>query len=301
MNWDDLRAFLEVSRHSRLELAAARLKIDATTLSRRLKRLERDTGLTLFERTRRGHLLSQDGEIFAQRAEAMEATALKLMETSNTDAGQVSGAVRVGVTEGLGASIIAPAINAFVEAYPQVHVDLIALSGFVSVPRRQADMSILLTRPKTGRLKVRKLSDYTLGLYASEAYLQAHRAIETPQDLIDHRLIGYVDDLIYAPQLRYYDEVLSGLSPTLCSPSILAQLAMTASGAGVAILPDFMARRQTGLRALLTDAIQVQRTFWLAVHEDVYDFARVRSMIDFLVDTMRANEQRLSPNSKSSS
>ena len=51
MNWDDLKLFLVVSRQQKLDLAAAQLQQDPTTLSRRLRRLESDVGQTLFERT----------------------------------------------------------------------------------------------------------------------------------------------------------------------------------------------------------------------------------------------------------
>ena len=296
MQWDDLRVFLATSRHPQLERVAATLGLDPTTVSRRLKRLESDLGITLFERTRRGHILTSQGEAFLERAEGMEALSFDLIEFSRVTGPHISGKVRLGVTEGLGTSVLAPALADFAAQYPQIDVELIALSGFVSVSKRQADMSILLSRPETGRLKVRKLIDYDLGLYASPSYLAKHQEIKSVEDLAQHRLIGYVDDLIYSPHLKYLDQVLSGSTPRLSSPSIMAQYAMATSGAGVAILPRFMTHEHSGLRHLLKDSVCLKRSFWLVIHEDVHHLSRIRAMADFLSELVNKERDRFAEN-----
>lgn len=72
MDWDDLKLLLQVSRNPRLAEVSARIGQDATTISRRLRKLEQDLGLVLFERTRRGHILTPDGLEVARRAEQIE-------------------------------------------------------------------------------------------------------------------------------------------------------------------------------------------------------------------------------------
>ena len=282
MQWDDLKIFLAVCRNPRLEDAAATLGSDATTISRRLKRLERALGQTLFQRARTGHKLTGAGERLAARAEKMESVTFDILSDGPSEQ-LLAGRIRVGAPEGLGAMLIAPGLAAFKERHPAIGVDLIALSGFVSVPKRQADMSILLTRPTTGRLKVRKLSDYTLHMYASEAYRDEHGMIGSRADLQKHALIGYTEDLIYSSQLRYFQDMLPGLSLQYCSPSIVAQMELIRSGAGVGILPDFMARRAPDLARVLEAEVEITRTFWLAIHEDVADLARNHAFVEFLM------------------
>ena len=281
MNWDDIKIFLDVTRQSKLEGAAAHLQIDATTISRRIKRLEQTLGVTLFERTRRGHVLTAAGERLASQAEAMESVSLDIRAETESEQ-SAAGRIRLGVTEGLGSAMIAPALKQFRDDHPKIDIDLISLSGFVSVPKRQADMSIMLARPAAGRLKVRKITDYSLQLYGGRDYLEKSAPIETRADLQNHTLVGYVDDLIYSSQLRYFDELLPGLTPHLCSPSIVAQLEMVSAGAGLGILPTFMANRNPGLTPLLQNDISVTRAFWLVIHEDVAGLTRNRMMADFL-------------------
>ncbi len=293
MDWDDLKLLLQVSRNPKLADVSSRVGQDATTISRRLRKLEHDLGLVLFERTRRGHILTPDGLEIARRAEQIEQSALDIASFAEAGESQGAGRVRLGVTEGLGTALIAPAIDDFAARHPRIDLDLIALSGFVSVSKREADMSILLTRPQTGRLKVRKLTDYALRLYATEKYLRAAGQVHGVEGLRDRTLIGYVDDMIFSPQLRYYDEVLPGLAPRLCSTSIAAQVKMTASGAGVAVLPSFLARNELGLVPVLHDQVRIERSFWLVIHEDVAALARIQAVTDFLVDLMKKNHKRL--------
>lgn len=284
MNWDDLKLLLEISRHAKLSDAAARTGLDATTVGRRLRRLEADLGLSLFERTRRGHILTLAGEAIVAKAEAIEQSALEISAQADIGGTEASGRVRLGVTEGLGNALIAPALAGFHERYPSIALDLIAMSGFASVPKREADMAVMLARPTSGRLKVRKLSDYALHLFASRDYLSRWGAPQSPAALSRHTLIGYVDDLIYSPQLRYHAEIAPNLTLQFCSPSIIAQLQMARAGLGIAVLPNFMAARDESLQPVLKDEVRVERSFWLTTHEDLAPLARIRALSDFLAE-----------------
>lgn len=285
MNWDDLKVFLAVVRQPKLDQVSTRLSMDATTISRRLRRLEASLGLTLFERTRRGHLLTPAGEALSKQVEAIDSLALDIISQSELT-GAASGRVRLGVPEGVGTFVIAPALSKFGRDFPDIKVDLIALSGFVSVPKREADMSLLLKRPDAGRLKIRRLADYSLGLFGSTDYLERSAQIQSLCDLRKHALVGYVDDLIYADELRYFSEALPDHALGLCSTSISAQMQMLTNGAGVGILPRFMADTQPNLVHLLPDVFSIKRTFWLAVHEDVAVLERNRRLSNFLSETL---------------
>ena len=105
---------------------------------------------------------------------------------------RITGTVRLSVTEAFGNVVIAPALVHLLKEFPALKVELVATSGFLSVNKREADMAVMLSRPTTGRLKVSKLTDYNLKLYASAEYLQNHAAVNTIADLHRQTLIGYV-------------------------------------------------------------------------------------------------------------
>jgi DNA-binding transcriptional LysR family regulator len=139
---------------------------------------------------------------------------------------------------------------------------------------------------------VEPLTDYRLGLYASNAYLERAGIPRDVEALSGFEIVGYVDDLIYAPELRYLDEVLPKLRPTLSSSSIRAQREILLAGGGIGVLPDFMSQ---GLRQVLADRVRLTRRFWISTHRDVADTARVRVLRTWVKDLVSKNQSRLSP------
>src|SRR3546814_20724873 len=69
-----------------------------------------------------------------------------------------------------------------------------------SLAKREADLTVAVTRPKSGRLLAAKLTDYRLGLYATSDYLKEHPPLRDLDDLGHHVMIGYITDLIFAPK-----------------------------------------------------------------------------------------------------
>ena len=288
-----MRLFLEVSRYPRLAEAAKRLGVDATTIGRRLRRLEQDLGSILFERTPKGHVLTAAGVNLTQRVESLEKLTREITSEIAGETERASGRVRLSVTEGFGTAVMAPAVHEFIKAFPKIDLDLISTNGFLSVSKREADMSVLLTRPETGRLKARKLADYYLYLYGSCEYLAEHGHPETIDDLNERTFIGYVDDLIFSPKMKYYSEVGPGVSPRLCSSSLISQLQMVRSGCGLAALPAFLADELPDLELVLPDQVQIQRSLWLATHEDIVGLARIKAVSEFIVDLVTSQKQKL--------
>ena len=241
-------------------------------------------GATLLDRSRKGHVLTAMGESFFNQAEQIEHLVAEVQQTIGGEAQQLTGTVRLSVTEAFGNVVIAPALGQFFRDSPGLHLELVATSGFLSVSKREADMAVLLSRPTRGRLKIQKLTDYQLQLYATPAYLKQYGTPTNTDAIQEHTLIGYVDDLIYSPSLRYYDEIGTGLSPSLTSSSLLAQKQMACSDCGIAMLPRFVGEPEPSLVRVLPAEVCITRTFWLAIHEDISEHARIKAVTDFLVD-----------------
>lgn len=291
MNWDDLRLFLAVARTERLSAAAAMTRLDATTISRRIKRLEQALEQRLFEHTPAGHVLTDHGTRLLEQAERMEAAALGVQRSGSAAGAQMAGTIRLSASEGFGSRVIAPHLRSFTADHPRIEIDLVASSGFLNPSRREADIAVMLARPKTGPLITRKLTDYHLGLYATPAYLEDAPPLKAKGDLLRHVLVGYVPDQIYAPELRYLAEVDARLEPAIRSSSINAQAEIIASGAGCGILPCFIGDAMPGLVRVLPEAVDIQRSFWLVVPRDLRGIARIDQFVGWLV----ATSERLRP------
>jgi len=188
------------------------------------------------------------------------------------------GTVRLSVAEGFGAKVLAPALAAFHQGRPTLRIEMAAHAGFLSPTRREVDIAVTLNAPADRRLLVESLTDYQLALYAAPAYLAGAAALDQVERLRDHRIVGYVDDLLYAPELRYLDEVLPGLEPALASSSILAQREIILAGGGVGVLPCFLA---DGLVRVVPEVL-LRRRFWVSTLREVAATARVRGVRDWL-------------------
>jgi DNA-binding transcriptional LysR family regulator len=125
MNWDDIKLFLEVARSERLSIAAKRLAIDASTLSRRLHKLEESLATKLFERTIDGHVLTSDGTKLLEYARRMEVDAGQAFDNIKEQKCLNSGRVRIGVTEAFGSFFIAPNLMALKQKFPNIQIELV--------------------------------------------------------------------------------------------------------------------------------------------------------------------------------
>ncbi|APZ99610.1 LysR family transcriptional regulator [Sphingopyxis sp. QXT-31] len=286
MDWDKLQYFLTVAQQGTLARAGQALQVDATTVSRQLSALEALLQQTLFERAPGGFLLTATGRALVPHAEAMAAAAARIRSVGE-DGAALSGQLRVSVSEGFGNSFIAPRLAGFVAAHPELEIDLVASSGFLNPSRREADMAVLLARPRKGPLITRKLSDYSLGLYAPANRTDWQEAVAaTPLSRAGVPVIGYVPDILYAPELDYLGEIEPGLRAGVRSSSILAQRRMIAGGAGVGVLPCFLAAGDPALVRVRPEQV-IARAFWLALHRDVAPQPRIRAFIDWLDGEVR--------------
>lgn len=282
-DWDDLRFFLAVARSGRLTAAARRLGADHATVSRRVTSLEESLKAKLFERRPQGYTLTPHGERLLAKAESMETEALAIQSDIGGADLALAGTVRIGAPDGFGSTFLAPRLAKLAAAYPGLELQLIAMPRLLSLSKREADVAITLAPPKEGKVVARKLCDYRLGLYASQDYLGAMPKITGPDDLFAHRIVGYIDDLIFTPELDYLDEVAKGLRAQIQSSSVLAQMNAVIAGAGIGVIHHFMAEGEHRLVPVLPERVSITRSFWLLVHADLKDVARVRAIVDFIV------------------
>jgi len=297
-DWDLLQSFLAVARTGTLTGGARSLKIDHSTLSRRLAALEASLGARLFERHVTGYTLTSQGEHLLARAESMESTALAIQSDVGQSGARISGTVRVGAPDGFGTVFLAPLLGKLLAAHPDLHVDLVPTPRGFSLSKREADIAVALSRPDHGRLYARKLTDYELGVYASKASPELWAQIRTPEDLAARPFIGYIDDLLYDTELDYMALVSESIQPRIRSSNLIAQSQATIAGAGLCILPCFLADLEPRLVRVLPDIVRLMRTIWLIVHSDMRELARIQVVGDFIADEVRRAATRFLPRSR---
>ncbi|MEO3427999.1 LysR family transcriptional regulator [Pelagibius sp. CAU 1746] len=290
MRWDDLKFFLAVARTGQLTTAAKGLKVDNATVARRIRALETDLDAQLFDRNPKGYSLTDMGQRLLPSAEAMEVTTLQAQAQVQGRDESLEGVVRLGAPDGFGSFFLAPRIHKLARRHPKLELQLVAMPRIFSLAKREADLTIAVTRPTSGRLLAAKLTDYQLRLYAAPDYLKENPPIRGLEDLSHHAMIGYIPDLIFDPKLDYMPNFGRKVVPQISSSNLIAQLYATLAGAGICILPDFLAGQQSGLQPVLRKTFSLTRTFWIVSHENTAALRRIRETIDFIKDEVRENK-----------
>ena len=289
-NWDDLRFFLAVCRTNSFFAAAIRLHVTHSTVSRRITALEESLDTQLFLRTEKGCRLTPAGEALLPYAEQLETTVMNLEENIYGKDSQLSGTIRIGAPDGLGNCFLATHLGEFHKQHPLLEVELIAVPMYYSLTKREIDILITITKPTAGNIVARKITDYRLGLFAAQGYLEKHHRILTKEDLSEHDLVDYIEDLLYDENLKFLKEFVPGHKASFRSSTVVGQMNAVVAGAGVGVVPYFMAHTEPTLVSVLPD-LYIDRWFWLQVNPDSRQLARVRATIDYIVNSIEANKQ----------
>lgn len=283
-NWNDLTFFLELARQSRLMPAARRLKVDHTTVSRRIAELEKDLTVKLFERKHEGFVLTDDGHRLFVIAEKMETLALSAAETVGAAPRELVGKVRLATMEGIAAFYLSERLLQFNVQHPQIVVELVTERHLINLSKREADVSISFIPPIGQRLSVKKAGSFRLGLFASSSYLGRKGTPASRNDLGAHDFVDYVPDLVAIPKVHWLLDVLEPDNVVFRSTSMAVQQNAIAAGQGIGLLPFFSAKKDPRLIPVLPTAVAVDRDLYVSVHEDIQFMGRVRALTRFIAD-----------------
>lgn len=282
MNWDDFRYFVAAAETASLMAAAKRLRSSQPTVGRRIDALEVALGIKLFQRSVRGLILTEEGALVFEHAQAMRSAADKIRRKVEREDQEVGGTVRVALPEGLCIEILTPALPLFYLKYPSIHLILNVSSNTANLTRGEADIAVRLFRPKESNLVTRRLGKMTMGLFASSTYLKVHGRPTSIKSLKKHRIIAYGDRLSALPENQW---LLQHSAPSACalsSDNTTARLHATGAGVGISIQPHLFCRRHPEMVPVLKNVKLPHHEIWIAYHNDLRHLARIRAVVDFI-------------------
>ncbi|MFV0408974.1 MAG: LysR family transcriptional regulator [Paracoccus sp. (in: a-proteobacteria)] len=285
-NWNDIRIFLEVERTGRLNLAARRLGVSHTTIARRIRQMEATFGCHLFEPTNDGFALTGAGQQVLQKATEMENAAVGISDRLAGLEGKNKARVRVGAPDGFGNAVLSHILPELVKENPGIEVEFIPVPASHKLWRRDVDIAVSLDRPLSGQVVMRKLTDYDLRLYAGADFFRGKKQPTCRDDLRDHPFVGYIDELLYTPELDFNQAILRDLNVVYRAATVKAQFDAVRSNAGLGVLPCFMARN-TDLVAVLPDEIGFTRTYWLLYPEEYRQLSQIQLVSNFIHNRTR--------------
>jgi DNA-binding transcriptional LysR family regulator len=281
-SWDNLRYFLAVARTGTLSAAAEQLGTEHTTVARHIHALEEELDRRLFQRSNSGYGLTEVGERLLARAEAIESAYVSAKADASGEGQTIGGTVRIGTPDGFGSVFLAPRIRMLTDRHPKLEVEFLVTPRQSSLLKREADIAISLSRPEHMRVVSRRLTDYRLYVYGSLAYLEKATPIVTTSDLKNHPFIGYVEELLFAPELSFAGAIGADIGPRIRSTNVLAQLHATLAGSGLCVLPAFIASSYPTLVPMLPEKVSVTLSYHMHIHEDHRRAVHVREVAAFI-------------------
>ena len=281
-NWSDVVFFLEVARQKSLVRAADKLRVDHTTVSRRIRELEKSLNTSLFSRSKSGFHLTETGMHLLEHAEGMEGHANAITEMiAGVEGAGAGGAVRIASMEGIGSLYLTKLFGEFHDRYPEVQIELITDYRMLDLSRREADVFISFFKPAGKRLSVKKLGEFKVSLFASTGYFKDRPMPKTVADLEEHVFVDFIDDLVHVQENRWLSDILRPHSIKVRSTSLVAQYMCASDGQGIAMLPSFVAANNADLVPVMPE-LHTARDIWLSVHEDLLHIARIKAVMGHL-------------------
>jgi len=280
-DWNDLRYFLAVVRHSHLSAAARELGVNHSTVFRRIGALEGALGTRLFDRLSTGYTLTAAGEEMMATAERVEEEMASLDRRMSGQDHRLSGTVRLTSSETLANRLLAPMLATFRRIYPGISVEILIDNRFLSLTRGEADIALRPRRPTENDLVGRQVGLVAWALYGAPGYLAGRPPVRSPDDLEAHDLLGSEERLGHMEAARWLERYAPKAKIVYRTNSLWHQLMAARAGVGLALLPCFSADGEPGLVQVLPPIDTIRVELWLVTHGELRHAARIRAMLDF--------------------
>lgn len=229
MDWDNLKFFLALAESGSLSRASEKLRVDHSTVARRIDMLENDLAVRVVERLSRSYRLTAEGEQVRDLAKEIEGRIADIVRLASST-GQSSRVVRVSGPPTLLSQFLAPRLLPAQSKYPGLRIELVGEVRQINLAKGEADLALRMARPVEEGLIARKLAVIAYGLYGSREYLD--RRGGDPHDFL-----GYDDSLDHLPQQRGLKMLAGNTGLALRSNDLSNLLTAARAGLGLAVLP----------------------------------------------------------------
>ena len=288
LDWNLLKSFVAVAETGSLSAAARALGASQPTVGRHVADLEGALDLVLFQRGRRGYTLTDDGAKLLDDARRMRAHADAVRRLAAGQSQRLEGTVRITASEVIGTLVLPSIVAAMQREAPGIEVEIVATDAVDNLLRRDADIAIRMVRPEQLDLVTRHVADIALLPCAAADYVERHGKPETPEDLLEHAIVGYDRNTAMIDGFAAMGVTVTRDFFPLRSDSNMVLWEAVKAGAGIGFTQAPLARRTPGIVTFLEDLPLPPLPVWLTMHADLQHNPRMRFVSDFLHQELRA-------------
>lgn len=287
MDWDQLKYFLYIAKSGSLSRAAKALKVNHSTVSRRLSTLEKDLRVRLFDKSVSGIRLTSAGEDLLQYALRMEQQVNAARQNLEGQGEILCGTIRVTTEDTFGYMMLPELLNKFRKQHPHIMIDLNISNEFANLSHREADVSITARRKPPEHLVGRNLGSIRMTLCATKRYLQRYGIPSSPKEFEGHRFLCPNDDLGHLKLTRWIHTHSHEDQIAFMSDKLLAIYMMMKRGSGLAALPHYLVERDKDVVGLFDLPDNCGSEAWVLTHPDLRDTVTIHTFIKFIGDHLK--------------
>lgn len=278
-SWDDLRIIKTLSECGSRSIAAAKLGINVSTVSRRVAQAEAALGVALFDRRRAGYKLTPEGMELRALSERVELDVVSVARRVSGGLQGPLGTLRMTTSDSLLLHFLTPIIADFRTRHPSLSVEVLVGNDTLNLARDESDIAIRATRTPSETLVGRKLANIAWAPYGSAS--QFRRKRPAADDLYGMTWVSYAGRL---SGLRAFHHVESRVAPVdiaYRSDSVAAVAAAIAAGLGLGFLPCMLGDAMAELIRVGPVVPELQDELWLLTHPDIRRSRRVQAFMSF--------------------
>ena len=293
MDWDYLRYIRALAIGGTLAKAGELLGVHQTTVLRRLDQMEESMGVQFFERSRDGLHLTPVGETAFREAERL---AIEMENLERKLVGQDSapvGKVRLAAEDVMMNALLSPILAELVREFPDIELEPLTDNDVANLSHREADLTLRSENKPQATLEGERIAAIESAVYGAARYCRRHRNMDIenhpegclwilPDETFSHLATG-----------RWYRKHLKNVTSFIRCNSLQSMHALAKAGAGLAVLPCYLGESTRELRRL-SDPLEGESVdLWLHVNQDTQQMARVRIVMEYLVERLQALESQL--------
>ena len=288
LEWSDLQYFLAVCERGSIGAAANALRVNHSTVLRRIASLERTLSVRLFDRLPRGYVLTGQGhELAASIAGVTDQIDAAQRRVTGDDLA-LSGTIRLTAPDTLLQALLLPVLAEFRALHPRVRLEIVATNSFLNLTQREADVAVRGSNKPPENLVGRRAGRIQTALYASRDYL---KTLKRGHTRADYEWVGHAPALWQLRSAQWVRKNVPDERVALRVDSLVAMADAVALGFGVGWLLCPLADARARLEQLEPPPTDLDTQVWVLTHPDLKRVARIKALTDFLYERLSKDER----------
>jgi DNA-binding transcriptional LysR family regulator len=288
LNWDDLKFFLAVSRAGSVRSAADELKVNHSTVSRRITSFERSLGQRLFDRSAHGYVRTRLGDEIFNEASYLEDRLNTIERRIIGQDEQLSGEIRVTAPDLIAQELLMPGLAQFCQMYPDVELEIVDSIKMFNLANREADVAFRIIKEPPDYLIGRKLVVIHRACYMPKTNLPL---LQQEGWLAKQNWIGWTD------KQRRPVGSMAREHPSFSSKHKIAngklQSLACRYGMGIGILPCFIGDADPELVRIPPYSNEAKYDLWILSHPDLRQNAKIQTFVRFMTKYVQEKKDLL--------